>query len=82
MALISEIGLQFDRARKVLSAVRIAQSPFSFLLRNSLKNDSKLFEQTRLTPMTEYSASPEFHEAMKGYMDEVDGGHREIFKIV
>lgn len=32
--------------------------------------------------MTEYSASPEFREAMKGYMDEVDGGHREIFKIV
>lgn len=32
--------------------------------------------------MDEYSASPEFREAMKGYMDEVDGGHREIFKIV
>jgi heme-degrading monooxygenase HmoA len=32
--------------------------------------------------MNEYSASPEFREAMKGYMDEVDGGHREIFKIV
>ena len=32
--------------------------------------------------MAEYSASPEFREAMKGYMDEVDGGHREIFKIV
>ena len=31
--------------------------------------------------MNEYSASPEFREAMKGYMDEVDGGHREIFKI-
>ena len=31
--------------------------------------------------MDEYSASPEFREAMKGYMDEVDGGHREIFKI-
>ena len=31
--------------------------------------------------MNEYSGSPEFREAMKGYMDEVDGGHREIFKI-
>jgi heme-degrading monooxygenase HmoA len=32
--------------------------------------------------MSEYSASPEFREAMKGYMDEVDGGHREVYKIV
>jgi heme-degrading monooxygenase HmoA len=32
--------------------------------------------------MTEYSASPEFREAMKGYMNEVDGGNREVFKIV
>ena len=32
--------------------------------------------------MTEYSNSPEFREAMKGYMDEVEGGHREIFKVV
>jgi heme-degrading monooxygenase HmoA len=32
--------------------------------------------------MTEYSASPEFREAMKGYMDEVDGGSREVYKIV
>lgn len=32
--------------------------------------------------MTEYSASPEFRETMKGYMDEVDGGLREIFKVV
>jgi heme-degrading monooxygenase HmoA len=31
--------------------------------------------------MTDYSTNPEFREAMKGYMDEVDGGHREIFKI-
>ena len=31
--------------------------------------------------MTEYSASQEFREAMKGYMEEVDGGHREIFKV-
>ena len=32
--------------------------------------------------MNEYSASPEFREAMKGYMDEVEAGHREIFKVV
>ena len=32
--------------------------------------------------MTEYSNSKEFRKIMKGYMDEVDGGHREIFKIV
>jgi tRNA-dihydrouridine synthase len=32
--------------------------------------------------MTEYSASQEFRDLMKGYMDEVDGGHREIFKVV
>jgi hypothetical protein len=30
----------------------------------------------------EYSASAEFREVMKGYMDEVDGGYREIFKVV
>ena len=31
--------------------------------------------------MNEYSASLEFREVMKGYMEEVDGGHREIFRI-
>jgi hypothetical protein len=31
--------------------------------------------------MTEYSSSVEFRELMKGYMDEVEGGHREIFRI-
>lgn len=32
--------------------------------------------------MTEYSGSQEFKDMMKGYMDEVDGGHREIYRIV
>lgn len=32
--------------------------------------------------MNDYSASQEFREALKGYMDEVDGGSREIFRIV
>lgn len=32
--------------------------------------------------MNEYSSSEEFGAIMKGYMDEVEGGHREIFKIV
>jgi len=32
--------------------------------------------------MNEYSASAEFREAMKGYMDEVEGGHREIYKVM
>ena len=31
--------------------------------------------------MKEHAARPEFREAMQGYMDEVDGGHREIFRI-
>ena len=31
--------------------------------------------------MNEYSASAEFRDAMKGYMDEVEGGHREIFRV-
>lgn len=32
--------------------------------------------------MNEYSSSEAFGAIMKGYMDEVEGGHREIFKIV
>jgi heme-degrading monooxygenase HmoA len=32
--------------------------------------------------MQEYSASAEFREAMKGYMEMVEGGYREIFKVV
>lgn len=32
--------------------------------------------------MNDYAASAEFREALKGYMDQVDGGHREIFRIV
>ena len=32
--------------------------------------------------MNEYASSQEMKEAMKGYMDEVEGGHREIYKIV
>jgi len=32
--------------------------------------------------MAGYSARPEVREAMAGYLDLVDGGHREIFRIV
>lgn len=32
--------------------------------------------------MKEYSASAEMREIMKGYMDLVDGGRREIFTIL
>ena len=32
--------------------------------------------------MTDYAASAEMREALKGYMDLIDGGHREIFRIV
>ena len=32
--------------------------------------------------MREYSGRPEVREAMSGYMDLVEGGHREIFRIV
>ena len=31
--------------------------------------------------MSEYSARPEVRDAMEGYMDLVEGGRREIFKI-
>lgn len=34
------------------------------------------FDRGRAQP-----ASPELEEAMKGYMDLVNGGHREIFRI-
>jgi heme-degrading monooxygenase HmoA len=30
----------------------------------------------------EYSSRPDVREAMAGYMDLVDGGHREIWRIV
>ncbi len=32
--------------------------------------------------MAGYGARPEVQEAMAGYLDLVDGGHREIFRIV
>lgn len=32
--------------------------------------------------MREFGARPEVQEAMAGYMDLVDGGHREIYRIV
>jgi len=32
--------------------------------------------------MTEYSSSEKMREALKGYMDLINGGHREIFKVV
>jgi hypothetical protein len=32
--------------------------------------------------MRGFSARPEVKEAMAGYMDLVDGGHREIYRIV
>ena len=32
--------------------------------------------------MASFGARPEVQEAMNGYMDLVDGGHREIFRIV
>ena len=32
--------------------------------------------------MTEFGSRPEVTEVMAGYMDLVDGGHREIFRIV
>jgi hypothetical protein len=32
--------------------------------------------------MRSFSARPEVKEAMAGYMDLVDGGHREIYRIV
>jgi heme-degrading monooxygenase HmoA len=32
--------------------------------------------------MTEYSSHEKMREALKGYMDQVNGGHREIFKVV
>lgn len=32
--------------------------------------------------MKEYSESPEIREALKGYMDQIEGGHREIFRIL
>ena len=32
--------------------------------------------------MKNFSARPEVKEAMAGYMDLVDGGHREIYRIV
>ena len=32
--------------------------------------------------LSDESASAEFREAMKGYMEEVEEGHREIFKVV
>lgn len=31
--------------------------------------------------MSEYAANEEFREMVKGYMDEVEGGHREIFRV-
>lgn len=32
--------------------------------------------------MNEYASSKEMGEIMKGYMDEVDGGYREVFRTV
>lgn len=32
--------------------------------------------------MKAYSARPEVKEALAGYMDLVDGGHREIYRII
>jgi len=32
--------------------------------------------------MKEYASNPQMQEAMKGYMDEVNGGYREVFKVV
>ena len=32
--------------------------------------------------MSEFGSRPEVREAMSGYMDLVDGGHREIWRIV
>ena len=32
--------------------------------------------------MTSFGARPEVQEALKGYMDLVEGGHREIYRVV
>lgn len=32
--------------------------------------------------MAEFGSRPEVQEVMKGYMDLVDGGHREIFRVM
>ena len=32
--------------------------------------------------MNEYATNKEMRDTVKGYMDEVEGGHREVFKIV
>lgn len=32
--------------------------------------------------MNEYASNQQMRDTMKGYMDEVDGGHREVFRIV
>ena len=32
--------------------------------------------------MSEYATNKEMRDTVKGYMDEVEGGHREIFRIV
>ena len=31
--------------------------------------------------MSEYASNKEMQDAMKGYMEEIDGGHREIFRV-
>ncbi len=31
--------------------------------------------------MTSFGTRPEVQEALKGYMDLVDGGHRQIFRV-
>ena len=32
--------------------------------------------------MNEYGSNKEMRDLLKGYMDEVDGGYREVFKVV
>jgi|ERR1044071_1765556 heme-degrading monooxygenase HmoA len=46
-----------------------------------LESDVASLEQLE-KHMSEWSSRPEVREAMEGYMDLVEGGRREIFRIV
>lgn len=49
---------------------------WTVVIENEVENLQSYFDMANSRP-----SSPEIEEAMKGYMDLVYGGHREIFRI-
>lgn len=69
-----------EREQKIKNARILVDyiSTYWTVVLESEADSLETFEQQ----MVQYGQSPDFQNAVKGYMDFLEGGHREIFRIV